>query len=506
MLVDSSLVGRRIEVDGSIGTVRYQGEIDGKKGEWLGIEWDDEKRGKHSGDFNGRTYFTTTVAGSGSFIAASKQFQEGRSVVEALQQKYLSSRPADSVVLLGGDTKIQVTTVGWEKIAGKQSKLAELAEIGLAGMNISHVADSEEQRLRSMCPSVTDIDLSRNLFASWRDVARIVKQLPRLQSLRLSGNRMAVGSGIHDGAFQSIAQLTLMATLHSWEELVSISGWFSTLEELHAGFNNMELSPLTDLQGLNSLRLLNLEHNRISSWTDVKCLGLLPNLQSLNLNTNRIPSIEQSNTNGQQLFARLTTLNLSDNLIATWKDIHLLNSYPSLVDVRIKRNPITAVKLPGHSFSMLAGRLRNVMVLNGSRMTDRERLDAELYYLSECARVKPILTADEFDALHPRFDELCDKHGAPEMAPAALTSNILKNRLAAIQIVYKPADKRIDKSLPITMKLRALKSIASRLLAIPNSTNLTTTLVSGARTECLNDDLKELSFYGIASGDQIIIE
>ena len=33
------------------------GEVDGTDGEWLGVEWDSEGRGKHDGTHKGTTYF-----------------------------------------------------------------------------------------------------------------------------------------------------------------------------------------------------------------------------------------------------------------------------------------------------------------------------------------------------------------------------------------------------------------------------------------------------------------
>ena len=50
-------IGRRLSYDGQLCTVRYYGEIKGTKGNWLGVEWDDPARGKHSGEHGGVKYF-----------------------------------------------------------------------------------------------------------------------------------------------------------------------------------------------------------------------------------------------------------------------------------------------------------------------------------------------------------------------------------------------------------------------------------------------------------------
>lgn len=50
-------VGQRIESEYNRGTIRYIGPVPPTKGEWIGVEWDDKARGKHSGEHNGTQYF-----------------------------------------------------------------------------------------------------------------------------------------------------------------------------------------------------------------------------------------------------------------------------------------------------------------------------------------------------------------------------------------------------------------------------------------------------------------
>lgn len=49
--------GQRLSFDGALCTVRYIGKVEGTTGEWLGVEWDDPTRGKHSGEHKGVKYF-----------------------------------------------------------------------------------------------------------------------------------------------------------------------------------------------------------------------------------------------------------------------------------------------------------------------------------------------------------------------------------------------------------------------------------------------------------------
>lgn len=50
-------IGTRIQVNGDRATVRFIGTVEGTKGEWLGVEWDEPARGKHNGTHKGVKYF-----------------------------------------------------------------------------------------------------------------------------------------------------------------------------------------------------------------------------------------------------------------------------------------------------------------------------------------------------------------------------------------------------------------------------------------------------------------
>ncbi|KAH0553213.1 hypothetical protein GP486_006613, partial [Trichoglossum hirsutum] len=52
-------VGQRVSFkDGNQScTVRYIGTVEGTKGDWLGVEWDDASKGKHNGVHDGKRYF-----------------------------------------------------------------------------------------------------------------------------------------------------------------------------------------------------------------------------------------------------------------------------------------------------------------------------------------------------------------------------------------------------------------------------------------------------------------
>ena len=63
LLTFSSLLNLKISISGS---------VEGTKGDWIGIDWDDSNRGKHDGSHKRKKYFSTKTETSGSFVRATK--------------------------------------------------------------------------------------------------------------------------------------------------------------------------------------------------------------------------------------------------------------------------------------------------------------------------------------------------------------------------------------------------------------------------------------------------
>lgn len=50
-------INQRLSFAAILCTVRYIGPVEGTSGEWLGVEWDEPTKGKHSGEHGGKKYF-----------------------------------------------------------------------------------------------------------------------------------------------------------------------------------------------------------------------------------------------------------------------------------------------------------------------------------------------------------------------------------------------------------------------------------------------------------------
>lgn len=188
---------RRVSYDGALCTIRKlipSGQIPGTKGEWLGVEWDDPKRGKHDGTYKDRQYFQcrsshSTVA---SFIRPTRSSDRERTVLEAVRFKYetdISSR--QEVVIISGKVAEEI---GFDKIAREQSVLSDLRIVLLDQLVVSGIAPrgssedavkKSQAELAQTCPNIIELDLGYNPIERWLDVEQICIALPKLRVLKL---------------------------------------------------------------------------------------------------------------------------------------------------------------------------------------------------------------------------------------------------------------------------------------------------------------------------------
>lgn len=74
--------------------------------------------------------------------------------------------------------------MGFDKIARQQAQLQNLRIVVLDGMLLKHDIASSDALLQT-CPSITDLDLGRNLLETITEIADVCAQLNNLCSLKL---------------------------------------------------------------------------------------------------------------------------------------------------------------------------------------------------------------------------------------------------------------------------------------------------------------------------------
>lgn len=156
-------------------------------------------------------------ATAGSFIRPNRTPDASRSFSEALKAKYapdnvqdpsihivFATKPGDNALKKDPLARInqpirisgkEVEEVGFDKIRKQLAQLSELRIVILDGLcmerSIARLKDGKEEwekgltDVREACPKVVELDLSRNLFEEWREVASICEQLEKLKSLRV---------------------------------------------------------------------------------------------------------------------------------------------------------------------------------------------------------------------------------------------------------------------------------------------------------------------------------
>ncbi|KAI1007369.1 hypothetical protein K3495_g847 [Podosphaera aphanis] len=482
-------------------TIRYIGNVDGFSGLWLGVEWDDVSRGKHDGSLQGKRYFKCLSSSStaGSFVRPNRPADPKRSFLEAVRDKYAPGlkRPSQAtssekpeVIIISGKVAEEL---GFDKIREIQAQLDQLRIIIVDGMQIS-VAQRKDEKISDVCPKVEELDLSRNLFQEFKDVAQICSKLTSLRKLKLSGNRFSddalftsvTESDKQSFIFSTVTELELNSLLLPWKSIVKLASYFPCLSTLSASMNYFGVLDCA-FTGVN-LRSLSLDFNGFEYLSDLRPLSKMMSLENLYLKGNQIFNLyRDANLDSVLQFTPfLHYIDLSSNFINSWSFIDELPLvFPGLTGLRVSNNPLyahtpteSAVSKDDEGFLITIGRLGNLKSLNFSRVTDAERTNAEIYYLSKIAKEVSTVPSGEIDIIlsqHRRYRELCDKWGAPPLAykkavdedPAFLESRLIDFTFRRLDSRGLDIMKILRKEIPKSIDIYRVKGIVARYFGIP---------------------------------------
>ncbi|XP_025104248.1 tubulin-specific chaperone E-like isoform X2 [Pomacea canaliculata] len=518
-------VGDRIRCDVNFGTVKYIGIVPPTKGVWLGIEWDDPTRGKHDGSHEGVRYFQTSHPNSGSFLRPKKACL-GIDCFQAIQSRYGIQKHGsagvntETLYVLDADNRQTVVEmVGAEKVNLMQSQLNRLQEVSIRDMDV--YGTQSDCELSQNTPSIQTLDVSRNLIASWPMVAKICQQLPNLQSLFLSENKLHAPTYSTDvlKAFKAVRNLYLNKMSSSWHEVLQCCSLFPILETLYVSANAMQMleEPQCCLQQLTTLSL---ENNNISSWDEVMKLGKLQQLETLVITDNPIERIyfpDVPYRKKSQLFPKLKHLYITLNKISDWASINELNKLQNLEDLGFGSLPHLGAAETVRE--IVIAKIGNLTRFNRTDVNEQERKGAEIDYLKkfgpdwlkaggnqDSSKDNPDI---EFQAQHPRFCHLVSKWGAPENSEMVQQSLSLKDNLITIKI-FSPQDPEkgvMEKKLPSTMSVQKLKTLIQRIFRLDKDFTLSyiSHKMQGPEIE-FDNELRQISFYSVENGDTIQVK
>ena len=115
--------------------------------------------------------------------------------MEAVERKYATEEvdrrdelalKKEELHMTGGKIAYEV---GFDKIRAQLAQLNELKIVIVDGMKINK-AETEEKKIREVCPKIVELDLSRNLFQSLDEVTKICGELDNLRSLDRKSTRL----------------------------------------------------------------------------------------------------------------------------------------------------------------------------------------------------------------------------------------------------------------------------------------------------------------------------
>ncbi|CAO1635967.1 unnamed protein product [Jaminaea pallidilutea] len=321
------------------GTVRFEGQVHGTKGTWLGVDWDQPDAGKHDGEYKGVRYFKAHAALSASFIRPTG-LSDGSIVIgglpllQGLQGRYAAAdsseqqgeqkSPSESHYTRKNLAEIQIEAPNMNKVESRVRQFAKLKVVTLTGPmeltepDIRHLESQgrigptkeelkealqqlvgrldagRESEMGHILTNVQHLDLSRTLFASWADIAFLSRCLPRLRSIHLHHNRLNGAADIQHG-MERIEELGLDCTNTEWSVVMQLAPQLPNLKILTVARNGIRsLADSTgSLASLATLEELNLEANELDSWPDIHAaVCVLPSLRRLHLSSNRLHNLE----------------------------------------------------------------------------------------------------------------------------------------------------------------------------------------------------------------------
>jgi tubulin-specific chaperone E len=485
-------IGKRLSYDGHRCTVLFIGPVEGSEGDWIGVEWDDPSRGKHSGVARGIEYFSCVYPHAGSFIRPSRPVDPTRTFIQALKYKYAGEEQPDSSghhkqIRISGK---EVEEIGFEKIKRKQATLNQLKRVFLDGLCLSH-RDNEAAResvgqITVTCGNIIDLDLSNNLFEKFDEIIDICGQLPHLESLRLDGNRLQDlnFSGAAEKArsiFKEVLELSFESAFLTWPEVQKLGLYFTGMTKLSLLRNNLSpLNPMPKQALPQSLTILNLGFNHFQRiGSELNLVANLPNLKKLLLHQCGIKTISSPVI---RFSKSLSEVDLSYNEISSWQFIDTLpTTFPGLTHLIISHNPlfqdfhkpedVATVDL------LVTARLRSLARLNNSAVSQKYRMEAETYYISVVAReLEQNVQNTEAEILskNPRYKDLCLEYETPVHHrqtrtgnPHALEAKLVKVTFALINESGNLLGKSVSADIPKELSLYGLIGQAGRLLKRP---------------------------------------
>lgn len=397
-----------------------------------------------------------------------------------METKYLhnADRQDDAIIYVSGK---QAEEVGFEKFARRQAQLRGIHVLVLDRMRIRHLLGEDDlTKISSVCSHITDLDLSCNLFETFGEIATLCRCLPKLRSLTLDGNRFSIGGDA--AVLSSVQSLSLSDTLLTWPEMTDLMRQhFAALHTVVATKNALSDVRSESLPG--HVHTLDLSGNDFVYLDQIWPRHGTGSLRTVLLKQNRIGKVFSQFPTGQSTLVE--DLDLSRNTIDDWQFFNSLVVWaPHLKHLRVTGNHLYANLQSAESKSLTTedgymltiARLPTLETLNYSKITEKERLNAETYYLNQIAAEVSRRPSEEESGLlskHPRYQALCEEYGEPSISRKhdgtnTLDPNTLAYRLTTVHFILQAENRSWTEEIPRSFSIYAvLGLVAARLHVRP---------------------------------------
>jgi len=255
-----------------------------------------------------------------------------------------------------------------------------------------------------------------------------------------------------------------------WQAVMEIITLLPKLNQLESGYNRLQaLTSLPPKDSVPPVTTINLDCNQLSSWAEtLQALSPFQRLARLILSSNLFESIPVPPDT--QIPSKLTHLSLSSTCISKWSSIDSLNLWcPDLESLSLNGTPLLEDSQVGRVWQQIViARLPRLRTLDGTSISPRHRVDAELFYLSRVARESYLSDAAR-NAAHPRWLELCELYGTPDGDSGTKTKDDkLKNHLIEIKatLASDSPPSPATQALMLTKPVKVLPSASLRMLRL----------------------------------------
>ncbi|GJQ13615.1 hypothetical protein GpartN1_g5406.t1 [Galdieria partita] len=512
-------VGDRIEIAKERGFIRYIGVLCSSNEDnsvlWVGIEWDNPTRGKHDGTYKDKKYFHCK-RNKGSFIKLIDLEKSPRhSFVDALLDKYcfdnLEEISQSSNMFLGNK---MVEFVGFDKAADQFRNISSLKHIAVPNYAIFKAGDDLDLK-RDVLASVEVLDLSSNLVSDFSEILKIISLASSLRELILSNNRFEHIETTLTISSNRIRLLVMNGCFYDFETLFNSLLYFPHIEELHISQNICKYDFVRLASACPKLKTLFLDTCGISTWEELTPFGTLSSLKKLSLAGNDISSIsvttDEHCNNGKCCFEQLEFINLSGNKLRGFKVINELTKLPALKSLRID----DLLTEDGHLIPrfQFIGRLKHLLYLNGSFISDSERRDSEMTYIKHICEEIMHHSVEMSERIFPRLEELrnvCADYFFEKLQEFKVVSK----KQIVITLVHEwnsNENREWTRKLPCSIPVKKLKQLAVKQFHLRQLDQIVlyfqrkSSLDDSITKFYLDDDSRSLSYYGIEDGTIIFI-